>query len=94
MLEHKTAIPADEIITAQKAVAKVTISRSKENTDALMNSNEELINHLFSFEEKLDSNNQDLIEKQEQMIDATREEILEKNRELEEKMEALNAIVD
>ena len=63
MLEHKTAIPADEIITAQKAVAKVTISRSKENTDALMNSNEELINHLFSFEEKLDSNNQDLFVK-------------------------------
>ena len=81
MLEEKTAIPADEIITAQKAVAKVTISRSKENTDALMNSNDELINHLFSFEEKLDANNQGLIEKQEQLLDATREEILEKNND-------------
>ncbi|HAQ51146.1 MAG TPA: hypothetical protein DCR12_00060, partial [Lachnospiraceae bacterium] len=94
MLEEKTAIPADEIITAQKAVAKVTISRSKENTDALMNSNDELINHLFSFEEKLDANNQGLIEKQEQLLDATREEILEKNKELEAKVEALNTIID
>ena len=40
----------EEIINAQKAVAKVTINRSKENTDALMNSNDELIKHIFGFQ--------------------------------------------
>ena len=35
-LEENTNFPAEDIITAQKAVAKVTISRSKENADALM----------------------------------------------------------
>ena len=43
-IEENSALPAEDIINAQKAVAKVTISRSKENTDALMNSNDELIN--------------------------------------------------
>ena len=39
-IEENSALPAEDIINAQKAVARVTISRSKENTDALMNSNE------------------------------------------------------
>ena len=56
-LEENGAIPADEIINAQKAVAKVTISRNKENTDALMNSNDELINRFFAFEESLSASN-------------------------------------
>ena len=32
---EKDAVPADEIITAQKAIAKLMLARNKENTDAL-----------------------------------------------------------
>ena len=39
-IEENSSLPAEDIINAQKAVAKLTISRSKENTDALMNSND------------------------------------------------------
>ena len=94
MIEENTTLPADEIISAQKAVAKVTISRNKENTDALMNSNDELINHLFSFEEKLDSNNEQLLSKQEQIMNSTKEELLRKNQELEEKVRQLNSAIE
>lgn len=75
VIEQNSQLPAEEIISAQKAVAKVTISRSKENTDALMNSNDELINHLYSIQEKLDGNNSEIIEKQQQMLNATKNEL-------------------
>ena len=67
-MEENGSLPADEIISAQKAVAKVTISRSKENTDALMNSNDMLLQKFFDFEEKLANNNQDIIRQNERMI--------------------------
>ena len=88
-IEEASSLPADEIINAQKAVAKVTISRSKENTDALMNSNDELINHLFSFEEKIDSNNQVLVSKQQEMLDATRGDLQNQFQSLSLKMQEL-----
>ncbi len=81
-IEENSAIPAEEIISAQKAVAKVTISRSKENTDALMNSNDELINQLFTIQEKMDSSNNELLEKQQALLNATREDLQNKISEL------------
>lgn len=81
-IEENSAIPAEEIISAQKAVAKVTISRSKENTDALMNSNDELINQLFTIQEKMDSSNNELLEKQQALLNATRDDLQNKISEL------------
>ena len=81
-IEENSAIPAEEIISAQKAVAKVTISRSKENTDALMNSNDELINQLFAIQEKMDSSNNELLEKQQALLNATRDDLQHKIAEL------------
>ncbi len=45
----------NEIIVAQKAIAKVTINRSKENVDALMNSNDKLIDMIFELSDKVDA---------------------------------------
>ncbi|WP_028234172.1 hypothetical protein [Pseudobutyrivibrio sp. MD2005] len=81
-IEENSSLPAEDIINAQKAVAKVTISRSKENTDALMNSNDELINQLFNIQEKLDSNNSQIIEKQQSLLK-------ESNLDLQQKIAAL-----
>lgn len=93
-LEDKSALPTDEIISAQKAVAKVTISRSKENTDALMNSNDELINHIFGFEEKLSENNKEIISHQQELINQTKEDILEKNKDLDTRFEELHEALE
>lgn len=81
-IEENSSLPAEDIINAQKAVAKVTISRSKENTDALMNSNDELINQLFNIQEKIDSNNSQIIEKQQSLLK-------ESNLDLQQKIAAL-----
>ena len=83
-IEENSSLPAEDIINAQKAVAKVTITRSKENTDALMNSNDELINQIFSIRDKLESSNSELLEKQQAALKAT-------NDELQQKIAALTA---
>lgn len=54
LMEDKNAELFHEIIAAQKATAKVTISRNKEHTDALMNSNDKLLDLVFQMEGKLD----------------------------------------
>ena len=82
VIEENSSLPAEDIINAQKAVAKVTISRSKENTDALMNSNDELINQLLNIQEKIDSNNDRIIEKQQTIIKESNFDIQQKITEL------------
>ena len=49
--------PVDELVHAQKAVGKVTIQRGKENTSAILNANEKLMDRLLAFEDKLDEIN-------------------------------------
>ena len=81
-IEENSSLPAEDIINAQKAVAKVTISRSKENTDALMNSNDELINQLVNIQEKLETNNNQILEKQQTLLKETNFDIQQKIAEL------------
>ena len=88
-IEQSSYLPAEEIISAQKAVAKVTISRSKENTDALMNSNDELINQLFSFEEKLQNNNEALIRQQQELLNQTKDQLMAENALLKQQLASL-----
>lgn len=53
-LEQSAKIPTEEIVNAQKAVAKVIIGRSKENADAIMGSNELLAGRVDNLAERLD----------------------------------------
>ena len=54
-LEKVAKVPTEEIVNAQKGIAKVIINRSRENTDALLNSNELLMTQFDRVSEKLDS---------------------------------------
>ncbi|MGN0141087.1 MAG: hypothetical protein ACI4AD_02605 [Roseburia sp.] len=49
---------SEDIMKAQKAAAKIMIARSKENADAIMNSNDKVMERFFDFEDKLDQNNE------------------------------------
>lgn len=51
LLEEKSKIPAEELINAQKGIAKVIINRSKENADAIINSNDQVLERLDEIEE-------------------------------------------
>ena len=66
---------ANDIITAQKAIAKVTISRSRENADALLNSNDKMMEKMFDFEEQIGNNHSELLEKQRSMLDDSMKEL-------------------
>ena len=53
-IEEASKIPTEEIVNAQKGIAKVIIKRSHENTDALMNSYEQLIDRFDTFQKGMD----------------------------------------
>ena len=101
LMEDRLAGPFQEVITAQKATAKVTISRNKENADALMNSNDKLLEQFFQMESKLDEiseamslgtgdKNEELLRRQIEMTNQLSGQLRE--AELELKNEILQAV--
>ncbi|SFQ21972.1 hypothetical protein SAMN02910358_01169 [Lachnospiraceae bacterium XBB1006] len=81
-MEDKMGIPVDDIMNAQKGIAKVTISRSKENTDALMNSNDKLLEKVIDFEEMLSEAEDKILMAQRDASHTGNQEILIKQQEL------------
>ena len=59
--QNSADVPVEDIINAQKGVAKVIINRNKENADALMNSNDQLMEQIGEFEAVLRNNNEILL---------------------------------
>ena len=51
-LGEELSFPLEEVLSAQKAVGRVTIQKNKENFYVVVASNEKLIEHLESFEQK------------------------------------------
>lgn len=88
--QRKIASMLDSIVQDQKKIAKITISRSKENADALMNSNDQLLAQMTAFRDSIDII-RDQIGKQLEMngqgngdIGAIKNELFEKIQELTE----------
>jgi hypothetical protein len=54
LLEENFAEPMQEVVIAQKATAKVTINRNKENAYALMNSNDRMQEQIASIENRIE----------------------------------------
>lgn len=88
--QRKIASMLDSIVQDQKKIAKITISRSKENADALMNSNDQLLAQMTAFRDSIDVI-RDQISKQLEMNDqgngdigAIKNELFEKIQELTE----------
>lgn len=78
--------PKDEIISIQKAIAKITISRSKENTDALMNSNDRMMEKVCGFENLLEQSNNELLAQQKEMLDEMSHELADLFRKMEKEL--------
>ena len=86
---EKVAVPADEIITAQKAIAKLMLARNKENTDALMHSNEQVIEKTLEVEEKLSENSQQIMDMQKNQMDEKLQELMQSQKLV---LDNLNAV--
>ena len=82
ILQKESKIPTEDIINAQKGIAKVVINRNKENADAIMNSNEQLMETFEHLENKLKESNDFIIESQKNVIYDNLKDIMEKQQVL------------
>lgn len=85
-IEASSGIPTEEIINAQKSIAKVTISRNKENSDALMNSNDKMYERLFSLEDTIEMSNEAMLEKQKIIVENANKDLIMKQQEIISKL--------
>ena len=90
-VDRNTREPGEEIITAQKAIAKVTITRSKENADALMNSNDRVVDNLLQLRESMDAGFEQFAGKQQNMMDDSVKELVLKQQEFAEELKEVTA---
>ena len=82
ILQKESKIPTEDIINAQKGIAKVVINRNKENADAIMNSNEQLMETFEQLENRLKESNDFIIESQKNVIYDNLKDIMEKQQVL------------
>lgn len=90
-VDRNTREPGEEIITAQKAIAKVTITRSKENADALMNSNDRVVDNLLQLKESMDAGFEQFAGKQQNMMDDSVKELVLKQQEFAGELKEITA---
>ena len=82
ILQKESKIPTEDIINAQKGIAKVVINRNKENADAIMNSNEQLMETFEQLENRFKESNDFIIESQKNVIYDNLKDIMEKQQVL------------
>lgn len=80
-LDRKLEDSIEEVIKTQKAAAKIMVNRSRENADAIMNSNDKVMERFLDYEEKLDQNNE-LIGAQKASAEENFGKIVEKQTEM------------
>ena len=61
LIERTSKVPTEEIVGTQKGIGKVIINRSRENAEAVLASNDILIDRFDHFEEKLEGNNDRMV---------------------------------
>ena len=81
-IEEAAGSPTKDIIDAQKSIAKVTISRNKENSDALMNSNDKLLEQIFNLSDRLDNLEKNVLEQQRIIVENANKDLLLKRQEM------------
>ena len=81
-IEETAGSPTKDIIDAQKSIAKVTISRNKENSDALMNSNDKLLEQIFNLSDRLDNLEKNVLEQQRIIVENANKDLLLKQQQM------------
>ena len=87
LLQHASV---EDIVTAQKALAKVTISRSRENAEALMNSNDEVRQKMNQLLEDVSAVSEKMSEQQKAMIDEHIKGMLEREEQILGKLQEID----
>ena len=106
-LEKAAKVPTEEIVNAQKGIAKVIINRNRENTEALINSNEQVMEQftecsstiaditklLSAYKDEIVSEQKKTEEVNEQSIQVKMQELLIQMKDMELRLnQAINQI--
>ncbi len=89
ILQKTSKIPTEEIINAQKGIAKVVINRNRENADAIMGSNEQLMETIEGYENRIKESNDFIIENQKNVLYENLKEISEKQQSLSDSIKEM-----
>lgn len=84
ILQASAKVPTEEIVTAQKGVAKAVISKNRENAEAIIASNDQVMDKIAEFEDKLSNNNGELISEQKDISSDAVTQLIMKQQELVE----------
>ena len=82
ILQEASKVPTEAIIGAQKGIAKVVINRNKENADAIMGSNEQLLDAVERFDARLKESDEFIIENQKHVLYENLKEIMDRQQTL------------
>ncbi len=82
VIEKLSKLPTDEIVGTQKGIGKVIINRSRENAEAIINSNEIVLDEMKEIKNAIDSKNEALLGSCKSMNDDTVQQILLKQQDL------------
>jgi len=82
ILQEASKVPTEAIIGAQKGIAKVVINRNKENADAIMGSNEQLLEAVERFDARLKESDEFIIENQKNVLYENLKEIMDRQQTL------------
>ncbi len=82
VIEKLSKLPTDEIVGTQKGIGKVIINRSRENAEAIINSNEIVLDEMKEIKSAIDSKNEALLGSCKSMNDDTVQQILLKQQDL------------
>ena len=82
ILQEASKVPTEAIIGAQKGIAKVVINRNRENADAIMGSNEQLLDAVERFDARLKESDEFIIENQKNVLYENLKEIMDRQQTL------------
>ncbi len=82
VIEKLSKLPTEEITGTQKGIGKVIINRTRENAEAIINSNELVLDEMKEIKSAIDSKNEALLGSCKSMNDDTVQQILLKQQDL------------
>lgn len=91
--QKKIADMLETLMDGQKKVAKVTISRSKENANALMNSNDQLLKQMEEFQQTMLEIKTEVIDKQNEIYDKKLQKMGDNQKEIIEKIQESSSLI-
>ncbi|MDD6156643.1 MAG: hypothetical protein PUB52_06480 [Lachnospiraceae bacterium] len=82
LLEKISKVPTEEIVGTQKGIGKVIINRSRENAEAILSSNDILVERIDALEKMIGTNNTSLVDQYKSIGEDQIQKILMKQSEL------------